>query len=844
MSGLTDNDGVDFFSAEEAEAIVRCNIQVNDNNGRYSEELVRQAIEELRETMLQAVNQGGDGAGELQPHQQYCVKKGEQENFFARYIYTVHGGVGAASPSEEAILLEIEAIRRSEKAIKNKLFKLKETGGSVVFGPWWNYSLRRVLELSSDDTLTAESFGDYTAVKILRSLFEFITNDLGDIVKRGHLALLKDRFSVDWQANARTARRVIDHCGGESHFLHAELAAVERHLEFIRTKPKSTEAPAPAAPAPVAISAPVANAIPAASAQGGGGEDAKAKRESEARQARMAQMKARARSTAPVPDPAWNAATTSAPAADQGAVASAPAPTSSSRGGVNNATMTSSSRGGPSSYSGAGGRNQAAQNPPPEHERKPAAQPPARSDRGSRAPGPADRHAPREDAAYRGHAPERPPPQPAAGRDYQQRDERRESSYRHGDEPQRSGRDFDSRGSGQCYGSRDDDRYTDSRSAGRPGDRSYDRGGGDGGSYRSYDQNYSRSDYNGGGRDGYDYGSRRDTRPDDHNRSDYRREDQDYRPREETSRDYDYRGSSAPKHGRSQDYGEMEDRRPPPKRFRGADNAVAPAAPAHPAPAASAGRGRGRDKNLPAWMTAQNGPTGMARSESSASSNPSASSSNYAPAPIAASPIDASAIADAVALAMAPPVGGGGGGGGAAPARTAPSGGGAGRGRGRDKNLPAWMTKNPADQRAPTSESGPAGVSSGGPHNPGPGVSGVGYSAPISSGVGAGRGRGRDKNLPAWMTKNQTGQGAPTSESGPAGMSSGGSYNPVAGSSYDPGASTTGNAASRASSMAQPNSSGGQGQAFNAGQAGMGRGRGRGKNMNLPAWMTKNQTVS
>ena len=54
----------------------------------------------------------------------------------------------------------------------------------VVFGPWYNYAFQRLLQLSSSVN-NPTSLGEYTAIKIIKSLFSFITNNLKEVVKPG-----------------------------------------------------------------------------------------------------------------------------------------------------------------------------------------------------------------------------------------------------------------------------------------------------------------------------------------------------------------------------------------------------------------------------------------------------------------------------------------------------------------------------------------------------------------------------------------------------------------------------------------------------------------------------------
>jgi len=97
------------------------------------------------------------------------------------------------------------------------MFKNKESGGVVVFGPWYNYALQRLLKLSSSVNNPA-SLGEYTAIKIIRSLFSFITVNLKEVVKPGKLEALRTDFGVGRMRNVDTVRRVINDYGGAGHF--------------------------------------------------------------------------------------------------------------------------------------------------------------------------------------------------------------------------------------------------------------------------------------------------------------------------------------------------------------------------------------------------------------------------------------------------------------------------------------------------------------------------------------------------------------------------------------------------------------------------------------------------
>lgn len=237
-----------FFTADEIEAIQRCSIQMYTANGIYSEECMSQIIERLLndapiELIVSAATGGSPSSSSRPSYQKYRPKSGAEKIFFLRDVYNLHDPKTCSSvPSdtsyfEEEILFEIELLRRSEKAVKNRMFKNKEKGVMVVFGPWWNYAFQRLLEVCLSNC-SAESFGEFTAVKVIRSLFHFITDDLKDIVKPGSLTKAKAQFGLDWLHNIATARKVVNQCGVRAHFLDKELSIVEAHVESLKEKKK------------------------------------------------------------------------------------------------------------------------------------------------------------------------------------------------------------------------------------------------------------------------------------------------------------------------------------------------------------------------------------------------------------------------------------------------------------------------------------------------------------------------------------------------------------------------------------------------------------------------------
>ena len=66
----------DFFTPEKRQDIRKCNIQINDNQGRYSEDYMLFAIT-FGEDCLEKVEQEETPVHE---HQRYCVKKGRKNH--------------------------------------------------------------------------------------------------------------------------------------------------------------------------------------------------------------------------------------------------------------------------------------------------------------------------------------------------------------------------------------------------------------------------------------------------------------------------------------------------------------------------------------------------------------------------------------------------------------------------------------------------------------------------------------------------------------------------------------------------------------------------------------------
>ena len=85
----------------------------------------------------------------------------------------------------------------------------------VVFNLWWDYTLCRIVNLSHDESVVRENLVNYTAVMLFRELCGLITEDMSEVVKRGHhVDDINDQYGIDWVSNAWNATKVIDRCGG------------------------------------------------------------------------------------------------------------------------------------------------------------------------------------------------------------------------------------------------------------------------------------------------------------------------------------------------------------------------------------------------------------------------------------------------------------------------------------------------------------------------------------------------------------------------------------------------------------------------------------------------------
>ena len=782
-AGISASANTTFFSAEEHLAINICNIQVN-NGGRFSNECMQSAIASIGEPPFELLPQ--EGGDDRPQYQKYRVKKGEEKAYFKRDIYQVHHTSSGeqevkAGPTEEAILLEIEALRRSEKAVKNEMFKSK--AGSILFGAWWNYILVRVIGISSNKNLSEESFAEYTAIKIIRALFSFICEDLGvKVIKPGKVSKLS-KFDVDWIKASQTARNVINHMGGTSHFLHKEVMALVDYVELLNDEVKWNKAKEND-PETESLEREQAEKVEAVKKSTRAVDEKKAEADkraaaSKARKAKMeADLKARrdslkVQSISPgkkpeniKPPPAAQAFRYALPHGHDRKLPIVSKPAASSYASMAPQAIASLSASMPKATTAA------------------ASAPTSNSTSNQTQSSTVDegwgktRKGPDTIQPYKSM---QPPTQEYSSMN-------RDNSGHSVSGGQSRGRDDDNRDNRNAYSYRDNNRY-DSSSAGGGQSRSreYDSRDNRNSEYSSRDGNRHEYDPNRpSGR--YDKSSDQDhgSKGEDYKYSDSRGRD-DYASRTSKSGYREDYNDRKPPHrsrndsGGSGGYAQMgaakrQDRDDtvvrPQKRFR-TEGATAPPVAAAP----HTGRGTGV-VNKPEWMTEQErgGAPTVLHGNNSVTSNPASGlvremqSTNTTSIP---------------------------------PAASIPST--AGRGRGAHVNKPAWMMEQERMGLPPPSNTGT---------NPTPSMGGsTNYApAPLATSLPAGgRGRGAHVNQPAWMTRGQASKESNAIAGADAPIQQQQQYAPP-----------------QMSRSAFPND-------------GQGKGRGRGRDMNLPAWMTKGQ---
>lgn len=212
--------------------------KIAQGDGRYSAERMAVALADIKDCLTGAEeSMSGD-----EDYQKWQVKKDKEglEAYFSQNVWSTESHEGTTS--EEVLLLNIEVLQRSTNKVKGALFKRMETGGQVVFGQWFNYALYRLLQLSHEQ-IPVGSMNDITAIKMLKSLFTFIKDNLKGLKREK----LRDQFGVSLVDSIKLARRVIDATSSTTKplGLDEECSLVEIHVGLSTATARTAAAQTP-----------------------------------------------------------------------------------------------------------------------------------------------------------------------------------------------------------------------------------------------------------------------------------------------------------------------------------------------------------------------------------------------------------------------------------------------------------------------------------------------------------------------------------------------------------------------------------------------------------------------
>ncbi|KAL7473110.1 hypothetical protein ACHAXS_013468 [Conticribra weissflogii] len=208
-------------------AMDNCKIITSQTDGKFCATAMEEALSEIK-SIIQPFKKNTDGR---EDYQQYCIHedKSRRDDFFTRRLYHPANQEDSSPVPEEVLLLEVSTLRNSSKAAKGKAIKTKAL--SVVFGPWWNYTLCRMLEILQDcNDGTDEKLKSYTAVKLFLAMVDFIKEEKY-VMKDGCLTRFKEDFGVDWIDCIKKAKLVFNH--HSSKLLHDALVEAQERVEAL-----------------------------------------------------------------------------------------------------------------------------------------------------------------------------------------------------------------------------------------------------------------------------------------------------------------------------------------------------------------------------------------------------------------------------------------------------------------------------------------------------------------------------------------------------------------------------------------------------------------------------------
>jgi hypothetical protein len=158
---------------------------VNADLGLYNDQRMDAAIARIvAPDKIGRIVEGG-----LLPFETYQVIKGRRILFFNHVLFTVSNHL----TMEEEALFAAEVVRRSGNLVKKRMARKLESGGNMVFGTFFAYSMMWMIKLWLSDHLI-RTLGvqpsDFVTAKIAKQLLRMISEDMGTMIHPGCVCVL------------------------------------------------------------------------------------------------------------------------------------------------------------------------------------------------------------------------------------------------------------------------------------------------------------------------------------------------------------------------------------------------------------------------------------------------------------------------------------------------------------------------------------------------------------------------------------------------------------------------------------------------------------------------------
>jgi hypothetical protein len=145
----------------------------------------------------------------LLPFKTFQVNKGRQILFFNHVLFTVSNH----PVMEEEVLFAVEVVCRSGDLVKKQMVRKLESGGNMVFGTFFAYSMMWMIKLGLSNHLI-KTLGvqpsDFVVVRIAKQLLRMISEDIGTMIHPGCLGGLNYCSGIDLRANVIIACKVVN----------------------------------------------------------------------------------------------------------------------------------------------------------------------------------------------------------------------------------------------------------------------------------------------------------------------------------------------------------------------------------------------------------------------------------------------------------------------------------------------------------------------------------------------------------------------------------------------------------------------------------------------------------